>query len=158
MGIDKEKKEGKRDHQLWLQLDAGVSSVLGHTHGGSALGFLGVPFQRKVFPTLDINISFSMQNSYHVQFVFPDLSGNGLAGFGWSQSPLQSMPSSQPHSCTCTALCLSPRDRSRALSQKSAALSPATSCSFSQCGITYIPCLSIPRALGWAHSHSAISV
>lgn len=73
-----------------------------------------------------------MLNSYCVQSVLPDPSGNGLAGFGISGALhplLQSMLTSQPHSCTCAVPCcayLQVPDQGL-LSQKSAAVSPATS-------------------------------
>lgn len=69
-----------------------------------------------------------MQISNPVQSIPLDFSGNGLGMalgiFGGLNRLLQSMPTSQPHSCTCAVLCSYPGPELERLSQKCAALPP----------------------------------
>lgn len=163
MGRDKEKKERIRDHHSWLQLDpAGVSRVLEHTWSkrtglsGSSLVEISFPHpgNKFCFPCKIVTMC-----SLFFQ-IFLEMGWEALGSLVVSIPLLQSLPTSQPHSCTFAVLCCAYLQESDQglLSQKSAVLSLATSCSFSQCGITYTPCVLKPTTLGWAHSHSVISV
>lgn len=58
---------------------------------GTYLGYVGVSFCRWVFPTLKTGLLLSMEISYHVHSILPNLSENGSEGLEWSWSPPYSL-------------------------------------------------------------------
>lgn len=117
MGRDKEKKERKRDHQLWLQLyPAGVSRVLEHTWS-KCTGLSGSTFVETSFPHLGNKLFafYAIKLPCAVCSSRPFWKWAGRLWDLWSPSPptlLAHFSTSLLHLC-CTVLCLSPGDRSR---------------------------------------------
>lgn len=91
----------------------------------------------------------------------------GQRSFGGLDFPLQSIPTSRPHSCACAVPCCAHLQElgQGSLSWKSAALllhgplfQPYLILSYHVLLSTFLVCYYQQSILGWSHSHPAISV